>query len=99
MSPPSPHRFLGSPTPQEQQAEEEEAQAHVTRGEFRALRSDVRDIKEALMGTLEKPGFLEKFRTMQQRIGLASKLAWAAFFGIGALLGKAAWDKLTGLHP
>lgn len=99
MSPPSPHRFLGSPTAQQQQAEEDEGNAHVTRKEFRALRDDVHDIKEALMGTLEKPGFLEKFRKMQDKIGLASKVAWLAVIGLAGLLGKAAWDKLTGTHP
>lgn len=96
MAPPTHHSVTDSPTAADLRRAEDDANSHVTRGEFRALRSDVHEIKNALMGTLEKPGFLEKFRTMQQRIGLASKLAWAAFIGIGALLGKAAWDRLTG---
>lgn len=99
MSQPIPRNFLSSPTAHEQLQREDDASSHVTRGEFRALRSDVHDIKEALMGTMEKPGFLEKFRKMQERIGLASKVAWIAFLGLGGLLGKLAWEKLTGNHP
>lgn len=99
MSPPSPRSFTSSPSAQEQQQREDDAAMHVTRGEFRALRADVHVIKEAMMGTLEKPGFLEKFRKMQERIGLASKIAWLAFVGICGLLGKLAWERMTGSHP
>ena len=85
-----------SPTPAELAKQEADATGHVTRVEFRALRQDVHDIKEALMGTLDKPGFLERFRAHEAHIKLASRAAWLAVIGTCGMIGKLAWDKLTG---
>lgn len=99
MAPPAPRSIIDSPTPAQLAAQEADAAGHVTRGEFRELRKDVHEIKEALKGSYDEPGFLERFRKAEERIGWATKAAGLAFVGMAGMAGKWAWDKLTGHNP
>lgn len=98
MSPPMPHKpMYDSPTAAQLNAEERDDNGHVTRREFRALRTDVHDIKQALLG--ENPydgtGVMAQHHEMRKTVARATKLAWMAVIGIAGLIGTALWKLIT----
>jgi hypothetical protein len=102
MSPPMPPRksVLDSPSMQEQMQAENEANGHVTRGEFRALRADVHEIKQALLGDMALGnGVLAQHHDMRKKVNAATKLAWAAVIGASGLIGHAIWNLIEAKRP
>ena len=82
-------------------AGEREDAGHVTRGEFRALRTDVHEIKTALLGEnrYDGQGVLAQHYEMRKKVAAASKLAWAAVIGAAGLIGTAVWNLIAAKHP
>jgi hypothetical protein len=95
-----PFSLTGSPTAEQLQRAEDEGNGHVTRAEFRALRADVHEIKEALIGPMTKGGILEEHRQLKRTVDRVGKLAWLGTIGAMGFMGKTLWDTMiSGKHP
>jgi hypothetical protein len=95
-----PFSLTGSPTAEQLQRAEDEGNGHVTRAEFRALRSDVHEIKEALIGPMSRGGVLEEHRQLKRTVDRVGKLAWLGAIGAVGLAGKTLWERITSVgHP
>jgi 2C-methyl-D-erythritol 2,4-cyclodiphosphate synthase len=67
------------------------------------MKDDVHAIRDAVVGTAEKPGLGEKFRTLDSRVKTVEsgrkKIVAVGWAGATALVGAAAvwtWDRITG---
>lgn len=102
MSPPMPHHHdpMKSPTMSQVMADEREDVSHVTRGEFRLLRSDVHEIKQALLGDMAAGnGVLAQHHAMRKQVAMFTKVAWLAVIGAAGMIGTAVWNLITAKHP
>ena len=94
------HDVTKSQTMAQVMADERDDASHVTRGEFRLLRSDVHEIKQALLGDMATgDGVLAQHHDMRRKVAMFTKVAWLAVIGAAGMIGTAVWNLIAAKHP